>query len=272
VSAPVPVRRPFLLGELAVVGFLLAGYDRVARAAAVDAAAAERHGAALLSLERALHLAVELPVDRALAAHSRLGQVLSLYYDLAHATVTAGALLVLYVAAAGLYRRARTALVLVNAAALLTFLALPVAPPRLLPGAGFVDVVAGSGTWGAWEAGGSELARHADAYASLPSLHVGWAAWVLLATRAATGARWARAAAGLHLALTVVIVVATGNHYLLDVAAGALLAVGAWHVTAGAGRRAAGAARLAAGAARRAAGAGRLLAGAGAAGRPGSRG
>ncbi|SDY01932.1 hypothetical protein SAMN05661080_02030 [Modestobacter sp. DSM 44400] len=35
-------------------------------------------------------------MDLALAAHHRLGQVLSVYYDYAHGTVTFGVLLVLY--------------------------------------------------------------------------------------------------------------------------------------------------------------------------------
>jgi hypothetical protein len=185
----------------------------------------------VVAVERSLRLDVELPLDLAVAGHRRLGQVLSLYYDFAHATVTFGVLLVLYVAhtSAG-YRQARRALVAVNGVALLVFFVLPVAPPRLLPGAGFVDVVAGSGTWGAWEAATSTVGQHANQYAAMPSLHVAWATWVLRAAWSAHASPRVRGLAVTHLCVTIGVVLATGNHYVLDVAAGATLATVSWAV------------------------------------------
>jgi membrane-associated phospholipid phosphatase len=57
----------------------------------------------------------------------------------------------------------------------------------------------------------------------MPSLHVGWAIWsgVLLAMYARR--RWVRILGGLYPAVTSLVVMATGNHYLLDVFAGALV-------------------------------------------------
>jgi hypothetical protein len=224
--------RPLLLGEVALVAFLLFGYDRVAATANVDPATAYRHGHELLALEKFLHLAVELPANHALAAWHALGQVLSIYYDFAHGVVTLGVLALVYVLAPDGYRRARSALLVIQAMGLVVFWLVPVAPPRLLPGAGFVDVVAGSGTWGAWESGASTLAEHANQFASFPSLHVASAAWVLHCVFAATTSQTWRTLAGVHVGVTVVIVVMTGNHYLPDVVAGAALAEGAWWATA----------------------------------------
>jgi membrane-associated phospholipid phosphatase len=100
-----------------------------------------------------------------------------------------------------------------------------VAPPRLLPGAGFADVVADSGTWGAWQGG---VAERANEFASMPSVHLAWAVWVALTVASMTSRRWVRAAAWVHVALTSVVVVVTGNHYVLDLVAGTVVAAAAW--------------------------------------------
>jgi membrane-associated phospholipid phosphatase len=92
--------------------------------------------------------------------------------------------------------------------------------------------VANSGTWGAWETGGSTLSEHANHFASLPSLHVAYAVWVLRTVLVASGSKLLRTVAAVHAGVTVAIVVVTGNHYLIDVLAGAALAEGAWWLAA----------------------------------------
>jgi hypothetical protein len=244
-SATSPRVRPLLFGELALVAFLLFGYDRVAATANVDPGTAYRHGRQLLAVEQFFHLDVEQPLNRLLAAWHTLGQVLSVYYDFAHGCVTFTVLAVVYVFASEGYRRARTSLFVINLLGLVIFWLVPVAPPRLLPGGGFVDVVAHSGTWGAWEAGGSTVAEHANHFASLPSLHVAWAVWVLRTVVAAGASALWRTLAAVHVALTVAIVLLTGNHYLLDVVAGAAVAEAAWWLAAVPLRPAPGLRRLA---------------------------
>jgi membrane-associated phospholipid phosphatase len=55
----------------------------------------------------------------------------------------------------------------------------------------------------------------------MPSLHITWAAWSSLAGwRILAGRRWAFLV-WLYPVITSVAVLATGNHYLLDVVAGA---------------------------------------------------
>ncbi len=222
--------RPPWPGEAAVVALLLVAYDRVADLARVRPSVAVLHGQAVLGLERALHFAVEGGLDRAVAGHVAVGRLLAAYYDLAHAGAALAVLVGLYLRSPAGYRRARSALVAVNAVGLAVFFAWPVAPPRLLPDAGVVDVVAAAGRWGA-----SAASLHADQFASLPSLHVAWALWVALAVRAATTRRWLRALGGAHVAATVVVVVVTGNHYVLDVLAGGAALAACWQL---AGRRA----------------------------------
>lgn len=221
--------RPAWYIELAVVVFLLVVYDRVADLARVHNVAADHHGRWLIDLEQRLDVDVERWADLVVAPHLRLSQLLSIYYDFAHVTITVGVLVGVYVFAPATFRRARTVLVAVNLVSLGFFVLFPVAPPRLLPGTGIVDVVAGSGTWGSWETTRG-VASHANEYASMPSLHLAWAAWVVLAIVAATPRRRYRLLAVAHLVMTAVVVVATGNHYVLDVVIGVALTVVLWAV------------------------------------------
>lgn len=57
-------------------------------------------------------------------------------------------------------------------------------------------------------------------YAAVPSLHVGLAFAIGIAVQATLRACWARALALMWGPLVTVSVVATGNHYVFDVAAG----------------------------------------------------
>jgi hypothetical protein len=220
-------RRPPLWRELAVVAFLLVAYDQIANLAELRVRTAEAHARVVLRVENDLHLAAEHSLDHLVALHHRLGQGLSLYYDLAHILVTMAAFAAAYVWAPVVYRRLRTTLLVINLGALALFVALPVAPPRLLPGADYVDVVANSGTWGAWDTA-SGVSSHANEYASMPSLHVAWALWVVLVVFAMTGGRVWRTLALVHLAATVTVIVVTGNHWVLDAVAGAALAASSY--------------------------------------------
>jgi hypothetical protein len=218
--------RPHWSGELLVVACLLLVYDRVASTARLRTGTAFQHGRDLLRLSP---WGLERSADLWLAGVSWLRAPAAYYYDLAHLDVTMAVLVASFVFRAPVYRRARTALVLVNLAGLAVFLAYPVAPPRLLPGAGFVDIVGASGTWGAWEAGGG-VADRANEFASMPSLHAAWAVWVALAVMAMTSSWWLRGLGWAHVAMTAVVVVVTGNHYVIDILAGALVVAVAWAV------------------------------------------
>lgn len=205
------------------VAFLLVVYDAIAGQAATRTAAALAHGRTMLSLSP---FGLELSADHWLARTTWLRDPASLYYDLAHINVTFAVLAACWVWRGEVYARARTALVTVNVIGLAVFFLYPVAPPRLLPDAGFVDIVALSGTFQS----GDGAAQHANAFGSMPSLHAGWAVWVALTVMTMTQRWWVRALAWLHVALTFVVVVITGNHYVVDVVAGSATVALAWSV------------------------------------------
>ncbi|HEY4428744.1 MAG TPA: phosphatase PAP2 family protein [Solirubrobacteraceae bacterium] len=202
--------------EALTIGWLLWLYDAVTNMAPLRLAPALGHAAGVLRLEHALHIDPELRLDSWLAGHHTLGLLTSDYYDNAHFIVTLGLLGWLWWRRADIYRPLRNALVVTNLVAFAVFWLYPVAPPRML--SGFVDVVANTHAFGSWHAGA--LASHADELAAMPSLHMAWAAWCALAIWRLSARRAVRAIAILYPCVTAFAVLATGNHFVLDILAG----------------------------------------------------
>jgi hypothetical protein len=114
-----------------------------------------------------------------------------------------------------------------TAIGLTCYVLLPVAPPRLLPDAGWVDTMktwSHVGWWADAASAPAGLEHLTDQYAAMPSLHVGWAVWCAWAWRSSTWA-FVRRFGWLYPASIATAVVLTANHYVLDVAAGALIAI-----------------------------------------------
>jgi hypothetical protein len=211
-------RRARWWGELLTIAWLCWLYDDVTELAPLRLQPALAHARGILGLERSLGISPERALDHWLALHRTLALIASDYYDNAHFVVTLGLLGWLWWRRAALYRPLRNVLVLVNLLAFLVFWLFPVAPPRMLPG--FTDVVAASGAFGSWHSGA--LASHANQLAAMPSLHMAWALWCTLAIWRASRRVLVRVLAVLYPCVTALAVLATGNHYVLDILAGAL--------------------------------------------------
>jgi membrane-associated phospholipid phosphatase len=153
----------------------------------------------------------------------------SSYYMLGFAPVLASVLACLAGTRRRLYLELRTLLFVSLGIALVAYVTFPTAPPRLVPGLGISDTVGLAG-----HDRGSFAGVRFDPYAAMPSLHVGWSVLVGLAVFRASSRTWVRTVAVAHPVLMALAVTATGNHYLVDSLAGALvavlaiLAVGAW--------------------------------------------
>ena len=96
--------------------------------------------------------------------------------------------------------------------------AFPLAPPRMLEG--YVDTLRVFGPSIYPEDPSRSVANQ---FAAMPSLHFGWALMVAVGIIVLTSSRyrwWWLA----HPAVTLLAIVATGNHYLLDAAVAAALA------------------------------------------------
>lgn len=206
--------------------WLLWIYDAINNLAPIRAAMANRDAGDLLHIEKVLHLDPELAMDRWLSTRHALATFISNYYDNAHFVVTLVLVGVLWVKRPSLYRPLRNNLVIINVIGMLVFWLFPTAPPRLMDPALYADVVANTHAFGSWHSG--TLATAANQLAAMPSLHIAWACWSslalwrLLRNRRWVGLVWA------YPVLTGVAVLATGNHWLLDVVAGgATFGVGA---------------------------------------------
>jgi hypothetical protein len=211
--------RPRWWVEALLIVWLAWVYDTMTDLAPVRVHAALAHARGLLSLEQTLHIDPEHALNAWLAGHHTLGLLISDYYDNAHFIVTFALLGWLWFARADAYRPLRNILLLTNVLAFIVFWRYPVAPPRLL--GGFTDVVASSGAFGSWH-GHTGLASHANELAALPSLHLAWAAWCAYAVWRVCKRPWVRALAVAYPCVTTFAVLATGNHFTLDVLAGLL--------------------------------------------------
>ncbi len=215
--AVAPVR-PRWWTQALLMGVVWWSYDAINNLAPLRGAAALAHGAAILRIETTLHLDAERGLNHWLASHLLVGRWMGDYYNLAHFGVTIGVLLWVWWRHPPRYRALRNGLLGINFIGFLIFWIFPVAPPRML--SGFTDVVAVAHSFGAWSTG--SLASQANEYAAMPSLHVAWALWCALAVWSVRKDQTARIVAAGYAAFTCLVVLATANHYLLDVVAGAL--------------------------------------------------
>jgi hypothetical protein len=190
-------------------------------------ALARRDAERVWSLERFLHLPGELPLQHVLLAHPHLAQVANAYYASVHFPLTGAVLVWLFLRRRRLYGRIRTTLVFMTANGLLIAFLYPLAPPRMMTDLGFVDVAARFGQ-SVYQGAGESTSNQ---FAAMPSLHVGWAVLVAFALFRATRSRTLRWLWWAHPAITVAVVVGTGNHFWLDGIVGTLLFLGGWRLS-----------------------------------------
>jgi hypothetical protein len=230
-QTPTALRTRWWVEALTIV-WLCWVYDAVTNLAPLRLGVALAHGREILGTERTLGIAPEQALDRWLSGHHAVGVAVSYYYDNAHFIVTLGLLGYLWLRRADIYRPLRNSLVLINVLGFVVFWRYPVAPPRMLDG--FTDVVAASHTVGSWHTGA--LASNANQLAAMPSLHIAWAAWCAVAVWRLTGRPGLRALGVLYPFLTGFAVLATGNHYVLDILGGVILTAAAVAIVAWAPR------------------------------------
>jgi membrane-associated phospholipid phosphatase len=182
------------------------------------------NGLRVISLEqRVTHHLVELTVERIADSSSLLLTAAAWTYWNSEFTVIGLALLWVYLRRHEGFTRFRNTILLANIIGLVGFALMPTAPPWMFPHMGFVDGVNHS----------SALLRTlGNPYAAMPSLHAADAlivAWFLVSTSRTV---WAKTLWALWPLWVWFCVVATANHYLLDVFAGIGVAVTALLATA----------------------------------------
>jgi hypothetical protein len=219
--------RHSLGAEAVLVVGLYAVYETSRGLAAGGPGVALHHARMIASLERSLHVFVEANVQHAARALPGLIGTLGLLYLTMHLAVTGTYLLWLHRRRPDAFPLVRTAVLIASGLALIGYMAFPTAPPRLAA-LGIADTISGDHV----DLNHGLLSSLYNPFAAVPSMHVAYAV-IVGASLVRHGARPAlRAAGGLYPALVVLVIVATGNHFLFDAAAGVLVAA----VAAGAAR------------------------------------
>lgn len=188
------------------------------------------HAVDLFAFEQDLHLDLEARIQ-AVVDEQWLVNVVNWVYIWGHWPVIITSMVALYWLRPEHYVRLRNAFFISGAIGLVIFALYPVAPPRLA-GLGLVDTVTiHSHSYRVLQPPG-----FTNRYAALPSLHAGWNLILAVVVWQAVARWWVRAGlVALATAMTF-SVVATANHFVLDVIAGISLAVFGLLVASWAGR------------------------------------
>ena len=223
--------RAFVFQATLWLSFVFA-YQVVQAGAGHDRARALTNGLRVVDLERDLaHRVLELPVQETVRDSTALDILTALVYRMSEFVVVALALLWVYLRRNSAFKRLRNTLIVTSLIALAAFYAFPTAPPRAFVALGFVDTVRGSSS--AAGRHGLELLP-SNQYAAMPSLHSADALIIGVGLALLVRGRLARLAWLLWPPVVWFSVVATANHFWLDVGAGIVLAgVGALVVAAG---------------------------------------
>jgi hypothetical protein len=214
-------RRARWVIESLVLVALYEAYSLIQGLVPAHRAVAEANAGRLLDLEQRLHIDPELALNRFVAAHGWLAQACDYWYASLHFAVSIGVAVWLLSRHRSQGGQLMAALYAATGLALLGFWLMPLAPPRLLTGAPFEDTVVHFHTWGGW--GSSPVEAVANQYAALPSLHMAWSLWCAVAVTQCATSALARRLVWAYPAGTLFVILGTGNHWLLDAAAGALV-------------------------------------------------
>jgi hypothetical protein len=180
-----------------------------------DLDTARAHADWILGLENSIGVAVEGSVQRALDGTWVLWLLNHLYLA-AQLIVLPGALIFLYRRSRPLYARLRNTILATWLISVPVYASFPVAPPRLAD-IGLVDTIT-SQTGIALDS--SLTTSFYNELAAVPSLHVGFAVAVGVALAAAVRNPAVKGIALLWGPTIGLAVVATGNHFVFDIAAG----------------------------------------------------
>jgi hypothetical protein len=197
---------PFSI-ETAIIGALYGLWQLAGKLSVTGTDDALNRAKWIVRFEHDIRLPSEATMQNLILGHPLVVQAANLYYDTMHFTMMFVFLIWLFVRHRDRYRPVRTTMALTTLVCLVIQL-IPVAPPRLLPG--FIKdtaVIYHQSVYG----GGYNV----DQLSAMPSVHVAWAVIVGWYVARISTSKW-RWIGPLHAAVTIFVVVVTGNHWWLD--------------------------------------------------------
>lgn len=206
-------------------GYLL--YQGVQILVTGSAASAIARAEWIWEVESFLRINPEVSINQWVAGNEFMVYATGYFYGILHFAVTPLVLIWVRFYRKNLYPVLRNTLVGASLFALLIYWIVPLAPPRLSMES-IVDTLRVENILSAADPTGP--AALANPYAAMPSLHVAWAVWVALALYVSYRSKPWRLAFWLYPLATTFVVIGTGNHFVLDAVAGALIVWIAWVV------------------------------------------
>ncbi|MDX3643633.1 phosphatase PAP2 family protein [Streptomyces sp. MB09-02B] len=211
-------RRPRLWFEILLIAVSYWTYSLIRNAVPEQKAQALENADWIWKVEHHLGIAVEETINHSVNSVTWLIVGMNYYYATLHFIVTLGVLVWIYRSHPGRYAATRLVLFATTAVALVGYYFYPLAPPRLMTGENFIDTVVVHQTWGSMASG--DLKNMSNQYAAMPSMHIGWSLWCGLTIFALASVPWVRVLGLLYPTLTLVVIVATANHFWLDAVGG----------------------------------------------------
>jgi hypothetical protein len=174
----------------------------------------------LIHIEQQLGIFHEAFLQQAVLRSSWAVDAFNYLYIWGHLPVIIAVALWLYAKHRDRYALFRNAFLISGLIALIGFSTVPLAPPRYMPEFGFTDTIVHAQSYYAFQ-----NPKIVNQYAAMPSLHFGWDMLVAIAIGVNTTSRWVRRCAVFLPVVMLGGIVLTANHYFLDAAAGALVAM-----------------------------------------------
>jgi PAP2 superfamily protein len=210
-----------LLWQLSLwFGFLLA-YQVARGIADRHPAKAFENALTVIDIEQRGNALIELDLQRWIHSSELLTTLTSWTYWMSQFTVVGLTLLWVYLRRNDAFLRFRNTIMLANVMGLVGYALLPTAPPRMFPGFGFVDTL---NKFGTVNHGSGLVELASNPYAAMPSLHAADALVVGVVLATVVRRRIFKALWLLWPAWVWFTVMATANHFWLDIVAGVAVA------------------------------------------------
>jgi hypothetical protein len=207
--------------QLAIwIGFALV-YQVARGVADRDAARAFENGLKVIDIEQRAGSLFELSLQGVLQSSQLLVTLSSWTYWLSQFTVLGLTLLWVYVRHNDRFLRFRNWVITANLIGLGGYVLLPTAPPRMFPDFGYVDTLA---SFSSLNHGSALIELASNPYAAMPSLHAADSLIVAITMALIVRSKVAKGLWLLWPAWVWFCVMATANHFWLDIAAGIAVA------------------------------------------------
>ena len=207
--------------QIAIWFGFLAAYQVARGVADRNAATAFENGLKVIDIESRANSLFELSLQGVVDSSQVLAVITSWTYWLSQFTVLGLSLLWVYLRRNEVFPRFRNVILLANVIGLAGYVFLPTAPPRMFPDVGFVDTLA---NFASLNHGSGLIQLASNPYAAMPSLHSADSLIVGITMALLVKRRWAKVLWLLWAPWVWFSVMATGNHFWLDIAAGVLVA------------------------------------------------